>query len=212
MYVSCHVLSFACSYCFNVMFVFGEKLLRAYVIYYVYVPNQNRAFLSYLILSYPLMLSITTLSFVLICTISPSCVQVYYKAGDFIGQSSPVNVVDTMSLTNSWQWRLAKMISNFITLSNKTGETGGAETVYCSAASEFTLIIQRVSCCSGLWIIVCPLSFFVLSFFGLMLPFRPIFVGRLCAIINFQLSVVSLMVFFFYHCSFGPCSSSIYGF
>ena len=29
------------------MFVFGEKLLRAYVIYYVYVPNQNKAFLSY---------------------------------------------------------------------------------------------------------------------------------------------------------------------
>ncbi len=47
MYVSCHVLSFACSYCFNVMFVFGEKLLRAYVIYYVYVPNQNKTFLSY---------------------------------------------------------------------------------------------------------------------------------------------------------------------
>lgn len=94
------------------------------------------------------------------------------------------------------------MISNFITLSNKKGETGGAETVHLSASSEYTPIIQRVSCCSGLWIIVCPLSFFVLSlhclsFFDLMLPFRPIFAGRLCAIINFQLSGVSLMVYLF---------------
>ena len=109
---------------------------------------------------YSLMLSITNVSFVLICTIPPSYVNVYYKAGDFIGQSSPVNVVDTISLTNSWQWRLAQMISNFITLSNKKGETGGAETVHLSASSEYTPIIQRDSCCSGLWIIVCPLSFF----------------------------------------------------
>ena len=34
----------------NFVFIFGKKLLRAYVVLFYYVPNQNKVFLSYLIL------------------------------------------------------------------------------------------------------------------------------------------------------------------
>ena len=35
-------------YIFN--YIFGKKLLRAYVVLFYYVPNQNKVFLSYLML------------------------------------------------------------------------------------------------------------------------------------------------------------------